>query len=54
MTDSANHFRSATRLVHGGTVRSQHGENSHAQEYTAALELIQSHARLWTPATEPA
>ncbi len=35
-------------------LRSQHGENSHAQEYTAALELIQSHARLWTPATEPA
>ena len=30
-------------------LRSQHGENSHAQEYTAALELIQSHARLWTP-----
>ncbi len=35
-------------------LRSKHGENSHAQEYTAALELIQSHARLWTPATEPA
>jgi uncharacterized protein YjbI with pentapeptide repeats len=35
-------------------LRSQHGENRHAQEYTAALELIQSHARLWTPATEPA
>ncbi len=35
-------------------LRSQHGENNHAQEYTAALELIQSHARMWTPATEPA
>ena len=35
-------------------LRSQHGENSHAQEYMAALQLIQSHARLWTPATEPA
>ena len=35
-------------------LRSQHSENSHAQEYTTALELIQSHARLWTPATKPA
>ena len=30
MTDSANDFRPATRLVHGGTVRSQHGETSEA------------------------
>jgi|GEM_PF-1947541 len=29
----------------------EHGENNHAQEYTAALELIQCHARLWTPST---
>lgn len=27
-----------------------HGENEHAQEYTAALVLIDKHAELWTPA----
>ena len=27
-----------------------HGENEHAQEYRAALDLIDAHARLWTPA----
>ena len=26
-----------------------HGTNEHAQEYAAALALIQCHARLWTP-----
>ena len=26
-----------------------HGTNQHAQEYAGALELIQCHARLWTP-----
>ena len=26
-----------------------HGTNEHAQEYAGALELIQCHARLWTP-----
>jgi hypothetical protein len=26
-----------------------HGANQHAQEYRAALELMQCHARLWTP-----
>ena len=30
MSDSAGKFRRATRLVHGGTVRSQHGETSEA------------------------
>ena len=28
----------------------EHGENEHAQEYMAALELVRCHARLWTPA----
>jgi len=27
-----------------------HGENEHAQEYTAALVLFDKHAELWTPA----
>lgn len=27
-----------------------HGDNKHAQEYTAALVLIDMHAKLWTPA----
>ena len=29
-----------------------HGANEHAQEYTAALVLIDMHAKLWTPAAE--
>ena len=32
----------------------EHGDNEHAQEYMAALELVRCHARLWTHATEPA
>lgn len=32
----------------------EHGTNEHAQEYTAALVLIECHAKLWTPATEEA
>ena len=31
-----------------------HGDNLHAQEYRAALALIDAHARLWTPEQEPA
>ena len=31
-------------------LRATHGTNKHAQEYTAALELVRCHARLWTPA----
>ena len=27
-----------------------HGDNQHAQEYTAALVLMDAHARLWSPA----
>lgn len=30
----------------------EHGENKHAQEYRAALVLIDKHAELWTPAVE--
>ena len=29
-----------------------HGDNEHAQEYAAALELIACHARLWAPDTK--
>ena len=31
-----------------------HGDNEHAQEYAAALELIACHARLWAPMVETA
>ncbi len=31
----------------------EHGTNVHAQEYQAALVLIECHAKLWTPAAEP-
>ena len=31
-------------------LRETHGDNVHAQEYTAALALIDAHASLWTPA----
>ena len=30
-----------------------HGDNEHAQEYTAALVLIDAHAKLWAPAAVP-
>ena len=31
-----------------------HGDNKHAQEYAAALVLIDAHAKLWAPAAEVA
>ena len=31
-----------------------HGDNEHAQEYAAALALIECHARLWAPRVEKA
>ena len=31
-----------------------HGDNEHADEYRAALVLIDAHARIWTPAAEAA
>ena len=31
-----------------------HGTNEHAQEYTAAIALIEAHARLWTPIAQEA
>ena len=30
-------------------VKETHGDNEHAQEYKAALKLIDLHAKLWTP-----
>jgi hypothetical protein len=30
-------------------LQDEHGDNKHAQEYRAALDLIDVHARLWTP-----
>ena len=30
----------------------EHGDNEHAQEYRAALVLVDMHAKLWTPAEE--
>ena len=33
-------------------VASQHGDNEHAQEYRAAVALIEAHAVLWTPQVE--
>ena len=38
---SADEFRAA--------LEDEHGDNKHAQEYAAALELIACHARLWAP-----
>ena len=32
----------------------EHGDSIHGDEYRAALVLIDAHARLWTPAQEPA
>ena len=33
-------------------LQAEHGDNVHAREYRAALELIKAHAELWTPAPE--
>jgi len=33
-------------------VREHHGDNEHGQEYAAALALIDTHAKLWTPDAE--
>lgn len=33
-------------------VTETHGDGIHAQEYAAAITLIETHARLWTPAKE--
>lgn len=33
-------------------LKDEHGDNEHAQEYTAALELIACHAKLWAPEVE--
>ncbi len=33
-------------------LNTEHGENNHAQEYRAALVLIDKHAELWLPAVE--
>ena len=30
-------------------LQAEHGDNKHAQEYRAALQLIKVHAELWTP-----
>ena len=35
-------------------VRAEHGDNEHAQEYLAALVLVDAHTKLWTPAAEEA
>ena len=32
-------------------VAETHGDNAHAQEYAAAITLIEAHARLWAPGT---
>ena len=41
-----------TRDEFAERVQESHGDNSHGQEYTAALALIDTHAKLWTPDTE--
>ena len=33
-------------------LKETHGDNIHAQEYEAALALIECHVRLWSPAGE--
>ena len=39
-----------TRDEFAARLAETHGDNEHAQEYTAALVLIDMHAKLWTPA----
>jgi len=35
-------------------LKDEHGDNEHAQEYAAALALIECHAQLWAPLVETA
>ena len=32
-------------------IKNTHGDNTHAEEYTAALTLIETHAKIYTPNT---
>jgi uncharacterized protein YjbI with pentapeptide repeats len=34
-------------------VASEHGDNEHGREYAAAIAMIEAHAAIWTPASEP-
>ena len=42
------------RDAFAAAVEKEHGDTAHGDEYRAALVLIDAHARLWTPAQEPA
>ena len=56
ITDGALMIRAGcffdTRDQFAFAVQATHGDNEHAQEYMAALALIDAHARLWTPKAE--
>ena len=41
-----------TRIKFELALEKKHGDNIHAQEYRAALVLIDKHAQLWTPAVD--
>ena len=43
-----------TREVFEGRLTELHGENQHANEYRAALALIDAHAEIWAPKEEAA
>jgi hypothetical protein len=45
-------FRYGTIAKFREELAKTHGDNVHAQEYEAALVLIEAHARLWTPKGE--
>ena len=44
--------RQITREVFESRLQDSHGDNIHAEEYTAALALIDIHAKLWAPNKE--
>ena len=41
-----------TRAEFEAKLQESHGDSIHAKEYRAALDLIDAHAEIWTPATE--
>src|SRR5690606_23007456 len=56
LTDKGIHLRTGcffgTREQFESQLADTHGDNEHAEEYRAALALIDAHERLWMPADE--
>ena len=56
LTDGGTYLKTGcffgTAADFAAKLTAEHGENKHAQEYRAALALIECHANLWSPAQD--